>query len=127
MSNRYLARLRALNSEKGLPGQPSKPSKPSYEGFEGEQGMGFLKNQIISNSKKPISRQPSKPDSLQTLAEVELICAQCGGGPSTNPPTDAPTEKIILNDGAVILLHPECKAFRLRYLKSTQHQKERQP
>ena len=48
--NRYLARLRGLNSEKPIPYEPSKPSKPTrvstgggFEGFEGARGIGFLK------------------------------------------------------------------------------------
>jgi hypothetical protein len=87
MSNPYLARLRAINFEKGLPSQPSKPSKPGYDGFEGKQGMGFLKNQtfavdtgLTQNSEKHIPRQPSKPSKLDSfpfesvLSELEARC-----------------------------------------------------
>lgn len=35
-----------------------------------------------------------------------LICAQCGGGPDTDPPTDAPTIKI-----GKVFVHPECRQF----------------
>jgi hypothetical protein len=110
--NRYLTRLRALNLKTGLPRQPSKLSKPSYEGFEGDQGMPVLKNEtskadtdLIKNPENRIPRQPSKPSKPDSpLAEVELICAQCGGGVGTNPPTDAPTIPIVW-------LHPECCRF----------------
>lgn len=83
--NEYLARLRALNFEKGVPDQPSKPSKPGFEGFEGDRGIGFLKYH-------------------------EPVCAQCGGGVRTDPPTDAPTISIKGVD-ATVWLHPECFRF----------------
>jgi hypothetical protein len=53
--NAYLARLSALNSEKGIREQPSKPSKPSSERFEGDEGIGkskkYTQNRDIENSK----------------------------------------------------------------------------
>lgn len=40
------------------------------------------------------------------VADDEKICAQCGGGPSTDPPTDAPTIPI-----CGVWVHPECRRF----------------
>lgn len=37
---------------------------------------------------------------------TEKVCAQCGGGPSTDPPTDAPTVSI-----GGVWVHPECRRF----------------
>jgi len=79
--NVYLARLKALNLKTCHPDQPSKPSKPSFEDFDGDPSRGVLKNNA-------------------------WLCAQCGGGPSTDPPTDAPTIRV-----ADVWLHPECCRF----------------
>jgi hypothetical protein len=43
----------------------------------------------------------------------EKICAQCGGGPSTDPPTDAPT--VLVGD---VWVHPECLRFWISEHKS---------
>jgi len=42
--NPYLARVRALNSEKGIPQTPPKPAKLGFDSFDGPQGMGVLEN-----------------------------------------------------------------------------------
>jgi len=48
--------------------------------------------------------------------DAALVCAQCGAGPSTVPPSDAPAIKV--TKGTTIeWLHPECADFRRRYGK----------
>jgi hypothetical protein len=53
-------------------------------------------------------------DRLCRTASSELlpqrICAQCNGGPSTDPPSDAPTVELT-RDGLSAYLHPECTRF----------------
>jgi hypothetical protein len=114
MSNPYLARLRALDSEKGILSQPSKPSKPSYEGFEGDQGRRFLENQtskvdigLSQISEKPIPRQPSKPSKPD-----EARCLQCGGpiGPAAREITVRST-----GTGQLATVHQDCfSAWQIR-------------
>jgi hypothetical protein len=41
---------------------------------------------------------------------TQKVCAQCGAGPSTDPPSDDPTVEIT-RDGQTVWLHPECKRF----------------
>ena len=77
-------RLRALNFKNMPTPATVKTFKTSFEGFEGDPGRGILKN------------------------HDERVCAQCGGGARTNPPTDAPTIPI---QGAGVWLHPECSRF----------------
>jgi hypothetical protein len=38
----------------------------------------------------------------------EKVCAQCGAGPGTDPPSDVPTVKL-----GRVWVHPECKRFFL--------------
>jgi hypothetical protein len=47
------------------------------------------------------------------ICEPANICAQCQAGPSTDPPSDAPTE-VVIHDGELKRLHPECKPFWVR-------------
>jgi len=116
--NPYLARLRTLNFEKGIPQPPSKPSKPGFEGFEGEQGMCFSKNQSLQKSPavspfdhfEQIEQRrglvPAAPDDTWTDAEEEraAIIEYDGGAPRAwaealtrldpnNPPSDVPPQR----------------------------------
>jgi hypothetical protein len=72
----------------------------------GEQFSGFGKSTCTP------PKAPKAPKVTGTLAEAmaEAVCAQCGGGLSTEPSTDAPS--IMVYDGRLeIWLHPECRRF----------------
>ena len=47
-------------------------------------------------------------DALQPKSQP--VCAQCGGGPSTDPSSDLP-ERVVTSAGEVIWLHAECRQF----------------
>jgi hypothetical protein len=42
--------------------------------------------------------------------KFQPVCAQCGGGPSTDPPSDLP-ETVVTRAGEIIWLHAECRQF----------------
>jgi hypothetical protein len=54
---------------------------------------------------------------VAAIRQTGMVCDQCGGGRSTNPPTDAPTEKQTFSDGRVILLHPKCRDYESSLFK----------
>jgi hypothetical protein len=119
--NPYLARLRALNFEKGIPHSPSKPSKSGFEGFEGEQGICFSKNQSLAIVQKSPAVSPfehfeqieqrrgpvpAAQDDTWTDAEEEraAIAEYDGGAPRAwaealarldpnKPPSDVPPQR----------------------------------
>lgn len=71
----------------------------------------------LEREKSEISEISTPINSLNSLISHApasgMVCAQCGGGLSTNPATDAPTIPVTTKTGEVLWLHPECRRFWL--------------
>jgi hypothetical protein len=64
----------------------------------------------LTPPKAPKAPRIRGPSFSEAMADPGLLCAQCGGGLSTEPATDAPT--IMVYDGKrEVWLHPECRRF----------------
>ena len=88
-----------------------------------------ITNQVIRNSsalgatgittKKVNHLRPSSADGADDANKFKRrptaarMCAQCGAGPSTTPPSDAPSVRVT-NGGGVAWVHPECRRIGLR-------------
>jgi hypothetical protein len=60
-------------------------------------GTWFMKKSVLSDMDVLLR---------QHIPHPIVVCAQCGGGEWTDPPTDAPTIPV-----AAVLVHPECYPF----------------
>jgi hypothetical protein len=70
-------------------------------------------NEYGATSEDITGQNPCSADAADAAdafqAFPKAICAQCGGGPSTDPPADPPHKMI--SNGKTVWLHPECRRF----------------
>jgi hypothetical protein len=56
-------------------------------------------------------------DKTRDHSAARAVCAQCGAGPSTDPPSDPP-QMTLLQGGKSVWLHPECRRFHEEAMNS---------
>lgn len=111
--NEYLAKLhrlsgKAASQEKTYTCETDKTGSVS---FVSDQSRPLFVGEGIGGKSDP--EKVLTPVTDKTDRTSSAICAQCGGGPLTDPATEAPTISVTNQNGDVFLVHRECKRFWL--------------
>jgi hypothetical protein len=101
------ARYRLLVSGLDLKASALSASSASALASAGSHNESEATSEDIMGQNPCCADAADAADAFQAFAQD--VCAQCSGGPSTDPPADPPTEMIISDK--TVWLHPECRRF----------------